>query len=115
MTAYRVPSNYTAAQLLLAIQTAKREPGSSFSIAGSWPAEEMTAAQYIAWFRSCMNAKINRGQAPRGRKDCSDWQRDAMRTARSVNTPRLRVYLRSVPLEFRARLAHRLVDPREDW
>lgn len=41
-----------------------------------------------------------------GRKWSYDWQAEASRTARAVNTPRLIV--RYCPKEFRARLAHRL-------
>lgn len=59
-------------------------------------------------FRDGMHDRINRhiSSHGRGRKWHSDWQRQAIQLALAVNTPRLIV--RWAPLEFRARLAHRL-------
>jgi hypothetical protein len=68
------------------------------------------AAVILRQFRTGLHARINR-HVPgygRGRKWSTDWQREAWRTARAVNTPRLVV--RWVPTEFRARLADRLSD-----
>lgn len=70
-----------------------------------WP---VTAADALAQFRDGLNDRINR-HAPhygRGRKWSNDWQRQALQLAGAVNTPRLVV--RWAPVEFRARLAHRL-------
>ncbi len=43
-----------------------------------------------------------------------DWQRAALQLAGRVNTPRLIVRSPECPKEFRARLAHRLTDPKEE-
>lgn len=69
-----------------------------------------TAGQELAEFRRGMHDRINRHLAAfgRGRKWSGQWQADAARTARDVNTPRLIV--RWVPVEFRARVAARLAD-----
>lgn len=44
----------------------------------------------------------------RGRKWDDDWQRAAIQTARSVNTPRLLIHW--LPVDLRSRLSHRLAD-----
>lgn len=77
-------------------------------IRGIWPARDLDLAGYRSWFRSCLADKINRFEPVRGRKVEADWQRDAARAARRVNTPRLIVRDTEIPREFRHRLAHRL-------
>lgn len=70
-------------------------------------------------FLDALNRRINvKGALPVAtatwRRLESYWYWGAWRLARKVNTPRLRVYITETPLEFRARLAHRLTDPREN-
>lgn len=67
-----------------------------------------TREEILEEFRDGVHDRINR-RIPwygRGRKWDGGWQRDARRTAREVNTPRLVV--RWVPREFEARLRHRV-------
>ncbi len=67
-----------------------------------------TASEALSDLRRGMDDRINR-HIPgygKGRKWDSDWFWSAWRAARDVNTPRLVV--RYVPMEFRARLAHRI-------
>jgi hypothetical protein len=61
-------------------------------------------------FRDGMHDRINRHLTGfgHGRKWSNDWQRAVMQTASRVNTPRLIVRVREVPMHLRARLAHRL-------
>ncbi|MFG1304178.1 DNA polymerase III subunit beta [Xanthobacter autotrophicus] len=75
-----------------------------------WSGSEETAAEILRQFRAGMDDRINR-HVPwhgRGRRWGPDWQSEAARLARAVNTPRLVV--RWAPQEFRRRLAHRLED-----
>lgn len=113
---WQIPTDYTAKQLIYAINHAKSHPN-DFYPSSEWTSKRMTAAQYLAWFRRCLNAKINRSRTRYGRKDggdnyMSDYERSAMQTARRVNTPRLIVRKSEVPFEFRARLVRRIY--RED-
>ena len=66
------------------------------------------ASYILAELRAGLAARINRHLPTygRGRKWSDDWQRAALQTARAVNTPRLAV--RWVPVDLRARLAHRI-------
>lgn len=75
-----------------------------------WSGSEETAAEILRQFRAGMDDRINR-HVPwhgRGLRWGPDWQSEAARLARAVNTPRLVV--RWAPQEFRRRLAHRLED-----
>lgn len=90
---------------------------------GSDPQGE-TAERILVAFRAAIHDRINqrvpyalRGIVPQSclpqsrvqietRKTSADWQAATRRTAREVNTPRLRVSY--VPAEFRGRLAHRI-------
>lgn len=72
---------------------------------------EGTAGEALRQFRAGMADRINR-HVPgygHGRKWGTDWQAETGRLARAVNSPRLIV--RWAPLEFRARLSHRLESP----
>ncbi len=82
-------------------------PGATFS-RGLCGYGSRTREEILGEFRDGVHDRINR-HAPgfgAGRKWDSDWQRDAYRTAREVNTPRLIV--RWVPRDFEARLRHRV-------
>jgi hypothetical protein len=73
-----------------------------------WFGLDYSAAEILSEFRAAMHARINR-HVPgygRGRKWSSDWQIEAARTARAVNTPRLVV--RWIPSDLRDRLVHRI-------
>lgn len=73
-------------------------------------------AREVLWkLRAGMHDRTNRHLPTygRGRKWDPQWQADVARTARDMNTPRLRVYW--APADYRARLAHRLADPSEDY
>lgn len=71
----------------------------------------MPAADILREIRRGVHDRINRhipGYGV-GRKWDDDWQRDALHTARRVNTPRLIVRETEVhPVELRPRLAHRI-------
>lgn len=73
-----------------------------------WSGVEETAAEILRQFRAGMDDRINRHMPwhGRGRRWEPDWQAEAVRLARAVNTPRLVV--RWAPQEFRQRLAHRI-------
>lgn len=75
-----------------------------------WGSGRQTRDSLLRDFRAGMHDRINMHDPAygRGRKWSYDWQREAMQTARAVNTPRLVV--RWVPAEFRDRLAHRLYE-----
>lgn len=75
-----------------------------------WAGADEDAAEILRQFRAGMDARINQ-HLPwfgRGRRWGPEWQAEASRLARAVNTPRLIV--RWAPPEFRARLAHRIED-----
>jgi hypothetical protein len=85
------------------------DPGQLFNGAPSdWFGIPEPAAVILRQFRAGMHARINRHDPEFGigRKWSTDWQSEAWRTARVVNTPRLRVGW--IPVEFRGRLADRL-------
>jgi hypothetical protein len=103
-----IPVKHTAHTLLGTIAWLREDPENRLVKPRDYFAEPMTLAQFMDWFRSCWMAKANRDEKPRGRKDCSDWDRAARDCARWVNTPRLRVYTGMIPFEFRSRLAHRI-------
>lgn len=89
-----------------------------------WP---ITAEETRREFRAGMHDRINsmipvtlRGtdQAPKartmkGRKYDSEWQRQAIQTARLVNARRVIVRTEQVPTEFRERLKSRLTNAEE--
>lgn len=88
-------------------------PGSVFS-RGLCGYGSRTREEILEEFRDGVHDRINR-HVPgfgRGRKWDADWQRDAWRAAREVNTPRLAV--RWVPRDFVARLRHRMWNPEDD-
>lgn len=96
---------YTAKTLIETYRWAKEHP------AGIIPIDRMTrltGAEWLAWFRKKLDEKACRGLVMTGRKWEADWYWTMVRTAREVNTPRLRVYW--VPAEIRERLAHRLAN-----
>ncbi|MCL8382079.1 DNA polymerase III subunit beta [Xanthobacter aminoxidans] len=75
-----------------------------------WAGAEEKVAEILRQFRAGMDDRINQ-HLPwfgRGRRWGPEWQAEASRLARAVNTPRLIV--RWAPPEFRARLAHRIED-----
>lgn len=121
-TTWRIPVNYTASQLVYAIQHAKSHPD-DFYQPMAYGSQRMTAEQYLTWFRRRLHAKINRASKDQerqryGRKDggdgyCSDYERSTSHIARKVNTPRLIVRVSECPKEFREQLAHRLSRPED--
>ena len=88
-------------------------PGTVFS-RGLCGYGSRTREQVLGEFRDGVHDRINRHDSRygRGRKWDADWWWSAMRCARAVNTPRLVVH--SVPLDFAARLRHR-VWAGEEW
>lgn len=120
MTIWRVPESYTADQLVYAVRHAKAHPEDRYK---TREGREMTAEQYLSWFRGRLHAKINRAgegqeRLRRGRKDggdgyLSNYERHAMQVSRRVNTPRLIVRISEVAPEFRARLGNRLSRPED--
>lgn len=70
--------------------------------------DSATGAEWLRWFRGQLDKKVSSRcwWYGVGRKWDWQWQVEAQRTARAVNTPRLVV--RWVPKEFRERLAHRI-------
>ena len=110
--AAEIPDRYTPRQLCQVMAAIRRDPD---LIVRTRSGRQFNGAQYRSWFLKCLHQKINRGQEPRGRKDCRDWYSWAWRTSRAVNTPRLIVRPSTVPLEFRERLAHRLTDPGDEY
>jgi len=112
----RIPANHTAHTLLGTFAWLRAAPAGVVRrvLPDVWTAEPMDLARFRAWFARRLEEKINRSEPARGRKDCADWFRAASHTARRVNTPRLVVRAQEIPLEFRARLAHRL-HTEQDW
>lgn len=94
---------YTAKTLIKTYHWAKAHPAGIIAIDRM---ERLTGTEWLAWFRKCLDKKINREIKTEGRKWEADWYWAMMRTARDVNTPILRVYW--VPAELRGRLAHRI-------
>jgi hypothetical protein len=96
---------YTAKQLLTCHHWCRTHPN------GRVPIDRMeiiSADEWLRWFRQCLDKKISSHMphVNRGRKWGYDWQIQAWRTSREVNTPRLIV--RWIPREFLPRLTHRL-------
>lgn len=116
-----IPARHTAHTLLGTIAWLRADPENRCALPLVWTADPdgMTLNQFMAWFRQALDKKISHREAGREcahynwRKLCPDWQRAAYQTAQRVNTPRLIVREREVPLEFRARLAHRLTRPED--
>jgi hypothetical protein len=86
------------------------QPGTvySYSLTGWARGMPATREEILREFDMGLHDRINR-HVPgygKGRKWADEWWWEARRIARDVNTPRLVV--RWVPLEFRARLAHRI-------
>jgi len=106
---------YTAASLVRAYRAAQSwDPGRPFIQTDRF--EVLTAQEWLAWFRSCLAAKINR-EVPTttGRKHRREWQADMQRVAWKL---RNRIVLRyhEAPTflrDVRARLEHRLADDRD--
>lgn len=122
ITVATVPAKHTAHTLLGTIAWLREDPENRRVKPRLFAAEEMDLPGFMAWFRRQLDRKIT--EAAYGvqfnpadwRKLEPDWQRAAGHTARAVNTPRLRVYEREVMPEFRARLAHRIVQiGEEQW
>jgi hypothetical protein len=82
---------------------------------GPWPKTEVKSLeQWQRMFRTALDRRINAKagpDAPRGRKDDQRWQNDVYRLSQAVNTPRLIVRERDVPVEYRKRLDHRTTKP----
>lgn len=96
-------SPYTIADLRRGLTWAKSHPTARAYI----PAvgDTMTGAEWRAWFRRCLDAKINRHLPARGRKDDPDWRAVMRRTARELNS---RVVIRWLPHDLKARFGYRL-------
>ena len=106
--------HYTAAQLLRYLAHAKAHPYARMLPPGGragW--DDMSAADWLAWFRECLGAKINRQTEAKGRKHDPLWQLEVARLAQRVNS-RLLVRPHDVPREFRQQLAHRITRPEEE-
>lgn len=111
-TTWNIPKTYNARQIVYAIRHAKTHPRDFYQV-DEYDGKKMTAVAYVAWFRKCLHAKINRERRQYGRNDAGDYymsdsERATMQLARRVNTPRLIVRMSEVPREFRERLAHRI-------
>lgn len=112
-TIYRIPTSYTARQLVEAHRHATAHPEARYL--PSAPGEDhevLTATAWLQWFRARLMEKIEAHDPttpdPFWRKVQPEWQRDARRTADQVNTPRLIV--RWVPRDLRERLKHRIAE-----
>jgi hypothetical protein len=56
VTHWRIPSTYTARQIVYAVEHAKLHPDDTYTT----PDEvRLTAADFILWFRKCLHAKIS--------------------------------------------------------
>lgn len=80
-TRWRVPSGYTPAQLVVAIRHARAHPGDTYTPV-SWTARELTAAEYLTWFRRTLHAKIS---TLGGRQPVDRQPRHMRRGGRSAN------------------------------
>ena len=78
-----------------------------------WPG---TVADVLRELNYGLHDRINRHDPGYGcgRKWASDWWRSARHTANAVNMPRVIVRPPQIPMEFRARLAHRLTWPDDE-
>jgi len=93
---------YTVRHLIAAYRWAKANPDGTIQVDRF---ESLTGAEWLRWFRGCLDRKCSRGLVQVGRKWSRDWWWQAVRTSREVNS---RCVVRWVPLEFRDRLSHRL-------
>lgn len=81
---WRVPNSYTAKQVVTSVIVAKESPHDLFITRDG---NRLTSAEYVAWFRRCLSAKINshiRTLNHRGktyRKLSSQYQTELMRDA----------------------------------
>jgi hypothetical protein len=102
--------SYTVAQLVKYLRYCNANPTARVLPPGGRVGfDDMTAAQWLSWFRRCLMDKINREDRRTGRKHSEDWQRETRRLAARVNS-RLIVRPRDVPAEYRDRLSHRITD-----
>ena len=67
-------NQYTAKSLVATYHRLKANPHAAY-LFGEWPHERMTFAQWRVWFMDCLNAKINRNETPRGKKDTPKYRR----------------------------------------
>lgn len=94
--------SYTARTLVTTYKWAKSHPTGIIPI--DW-CTKLTGEKWLQWFRQCLDIKISATLPRVGRKWEAQWQIEAQRTARSVNS---RFVVRWVPVEFRDRLQYRL-------
>lgn len=106
-TTWRLPARYSAAQIVAAVRHAQ-DPSHSGDRYATPAGETFTAEGFCRWFRERLLEKINRNEAPRGRKAEAAWFWETFRAARKLNTPRLVVRERELPLWLRGRMAHRV-------
>lgn len=94
----------TIANLIKCYKLAKLHPDAEI-IKCDW-CTTFTGNEFIAWFRSRLHQKINRNLPKHNwRKLTDQWQIEAQRTARAINS---RFVIHWLPQEFRKRFAHRL-------
>lgn len=111
---WRVPSSYTAAQLVQAVQVAKARLAAGVCDrfnTSDWASDPMTVTEYLAWFRKCLHEKASRGQVRHGRKLSGIYQLELSRDAQRLRG--LGSGNRLVTPEVRARVGdhiHRHVD-----
>lgn len=77
-TKYWTTRNYTAKQIVRTVKAAKEDLATGkprlvfcFTEFGIF---SQTSAEYMRWFRKCLNAKINRNEKPVGRKHSDEYQ-----------------------------------------
>jgi len=103
-----MPHRYTIRQLVQVRDWYRAHPNGRVTIREIWPPETFTAAEWHAWFRRCLDRKINAAlPAHEGRKHDPQWQTEMSRAARALNTPRLAIHW--LPPDLRSRFTHRLM------
>ena len=91
-------TGYTAASLVKVYHYFKSHPDECYTF-GQWPGEQMNFSQWRKWFVDCLNAKINRNETPRGKKDTPEYRRLLARDVsiiREYYTRRLRYSGRNI-------------------
>lgn len=97
---------YTIRQLVDTARWAHENPAGRIRIHFTWPAIEMTGAEWLRWFHDRLHQKIQSYLPRNGRKDTWEWQIETRRAADQLNRLRLRIYW--LPRWLEGRFAHRL-------
>lgn len=109
-TVWKIPSRYTAGQLVILIRKAKNNPDDRFLV-NAWPEREMSGQEVLEWFGRKLDEKINFNDPHYGlgRKWDSEYHWELTRLKRYLGN---RIVIDHVPsilgLRVKRVLSHRL-------